>query len=202
MGGMQCKRLETRYLLLLLATGLLGLSLGSCGASSITSRTGASTQTSTVEKASSTTIDEADSKGLYDGDDGPTLDYGATADPKDRQAITSLVEHYYRAAATGDGAEACSLLASVVAEAVVENIGDSPGLRGDTCAMVMSELFERYHRLLVSENATLSMVLVKVGPITALAVMHFGTAREARKIPERLENGRWKILEPLDTALP
>jgi hypothetical protein len=193
--------------LLTLALVLLSAGPAACGATSngdgsAASKSSPATAPPTVEKASSTTINETDSNGLYDGDDGPALDYGHTANSKDLHTITALVTRYFAAAATEDGATACSLLYSIVAESVVESYGHTPSLRGSTCASVMSKLFRQHRKELTLDNTTIKVITVKEEGDKALTVLHFATSREARKIPEHREGSSWKILELLDSPLP
>jgi hypothetical protein len=190
---------------------LLCLGATACGGSGKTTSsasrippkpTGAHSTSVSSESTASTTTDESDSNGLYDGDDGPVLDYGHTANAADWQAITALVKDYLAAAAAENGAKACLLLNSFVAESVAEDYGQTPSLHGKTCAVVMSKLFKRNHRELAADSATLKVITVKVEGDKALEVMQFATTPAARKIPVRREGSTWKILELLDSSLP
>lgn len=196
-----------KSMVILLATALLGTGSGACGdsgqgANSASVASTGSPASSIVESHASTSTNESEAHGLYDGDDGPVLDYGHTANAVDWQAITALVKRYFAAAAVEDGAKACSLLYFFVAESVADDYGHTPSLRGRTCAEVMSKLFKQHHRELAIENATLKVITVKVEGDKALEVMQFATWLRARKIPVRRERSTWKILELLDGALP
>jgi hypothetical protein len=189
-----------KALLTLFVTCLLWVGVAACAGSS--HRAAKTAATSALQEKVSTTVDEAHSNGLYDGDDGPTLDYGHRADAADRDAITNLVRRYFAAAATDNGAKACSLLNSFVAEAVAEDFSDTPSLRGKTCAVVLSKFFRQRHKEILSDSTTLDVLIVNVEGNKALVVMHFATSPLARKIAERREDGKWKILDLLDTPLP
>ncbi len=164
--------------------------------------TGSATTANIVEKKSSTTVDEAGSKGLYDGDDSAVLDFGGPASATDEQAIIHLLQGYYADAAAEDGKAACSELDSLTAESIVENYGHTRALQGSTCTAVISKLFTQQHRQLAIDNSSLKILAVKVEGHRALAIMKVASDRAARYIPARREGRAWKIVELLDSPLP
>src|ERR1700722_9331107 len=62
-----------------------------------------------------TTFDNGD---YHDSDDGAMLNFGKVASRTEARAITMVVKRYYAAAAAGNGARACSLMAPAVAKSL------------------------------------------------------------------------------------
>jgi hypothetical protein len=114
------------------------------------------------------------------------------------------VKRYYTAAAAKDGLTACSLILSSIAKALPEDYGQAPGphyLRGGkTCRAVMSRLFTHFHRLLVTDAATLIVAQVRLDTTGGYAVLSFG-AKPEREITVVREGGAWKISSMLDSEL-
>jgi hypothetical protein len=130
-----------RATILTVALVLLGASLLGCGVGGPSERTSAS-----AERHES----------YRDGDDGTVLGYGREAGAADGRAVEDLVERYYAAAASGDGATACALTEPAFAMTIAvhheEELGsNAPAgagalLRGaTTCPTVLSRLFKRLH---------------------------------------------------------
>jgi hypothetical protein len=144
------------------------------------------------------------SKSRYDRDDNVVLHYGHVASAADKRVIAALVERYYAAAAAGDGAKACPLIFSLLAESVPEDYGQPPGppsLRGKTCAVVMSKLFKQRHQELAVDAATFEVTGVRVDGKRGLALLSFGSVRD-RNIPVHREFGVWKIGDLVDSGSP
>jgi hypothetical protein len=197
---------RARHLLAALAAAALGLGVASCGGSggavaprAPSSAAGAGSRT--IRSDFSTRDNDRDNDGDHNDDDSGVLYYGRAADAADRNASIALVRRYFAAAAAEDGATACSLLVPFIAESVVEDDGRSPGLRGGTCAAVMSKLFRRRHRLLALKNDTLRVLEVRVAGGKALAVLDFPSIPEVRQLVERRVGGRWRLLVLLDGIL-
>jgi hypothetical protein len=184
-----------KALLALLATALLVLGIAACGGSSGTSSTSNASASRHQPKL------DRDDDNDNNNDDNHILFYGHAATPVDRQAIVTLLTRYYRAAAAADGAKACPLLMSFVAEAVPENIGHTPALRGKSCAVVMSKLFKLHHTLIAGESATLKIVTVRVEGDKSLTVLSFANLPEVRQMTIRRDGNSWKILTLLDGIL-
>lgn len=134
-------------------------------------------------------------------DDAHVLDYGQPATGMTKQALTTLIRRYYAASASEDGAAACRMLLPFLAESVAEQYGHDPGLRGRTCATVMSKLFAQRHHLLAGESATLKFVAVRVGGGHALIVLSFANLPEVRQIRALGEGTNWHIHDLLDGIL-
>ncbi|MGH2912055.1 MAG: hypothetical protein ACRDJ3_06220 [Solirubrobacteraceae bacterium] len=184
-------------LVALLTAALLALGVAACGSSN-----GASSASSAAATAAGSSKLDRDNDNDNNDDDNHVLYYGHEAAPTDRQAIIALLTHYYAAAATNDGAKACPLLMSYLAEAVVEEMGHIPKLRGKSCAVVMSKLFKPRHALLSGENASLKVLTVRVEGDRALTVLSFANLPEVRQMTERLDgNSGWKIVTLLDGIL-
>jgi hypothetical protein len=180
-------------LLGLLAVVLLALGVTACGSSM--------SHGSTATTASTTKRDR-DNDNDNNDDDAHVLYYGRAPSAPERQAIVSLVTSYYAASAAEDGAKGCTLLMPFVAESVAENYGHNPGLRGKTCAVVLSKLFAQNHSLLSGKNATLKFYTVRVDGTRALTVLSFSTLPEVRQLTERRDAaGAWKVLNLFDGIL-
>jgi hypothetical protein len=203
-----------RSLLALPSIALLGLGVGACGdagkrtgsasGSSSSAVAAATVATTRVQPRLPTDSDEDnDNPGgsRYDADDSPVLRFGRAASAAQGRAIASLVRRYYAAGAAGDGASACSLLYPLLAESVVEEYSQSPGLRGKTCAEVLSKLFKRRHQELAGDVAALKPTVVRVGGDHGLALVRFGGTRE-RRVLLRRERGAWKMDVLLDIGVP
>lgn len=134
-------------------------------------------------------------------DDSHVLGYGREAAGAERQTIVSVITHYYRAAAANDGRAGCALLIFFLAESLAEDYGHSRGLRGTTCATVLSKVFGQSHALLLGERASLKFVAIRVGARRALVVMRFANLPEDRQFKLRQEHGRWWLLEARDGIL-
>jgi hypothetical protein len=141
-------------------------------------------------------------KGYTDSDDNSVTDYGYAASATDRQAIAALAKRYYAAAAAGDGAKACSLIDSTLAEAIPEDYGQAPGpayLRGSkTCQAVMSLLFKHSHTQL---TGAFEVTGVRVSGSSAYALLG-STTTPASYILLKRDAGVWKIDTLLAGSLP
>jgi|HubBroStandDraft_3_1064219.scaffolds.fasta_scaffold03418_8 hypothetical protein len=128
----------------------------------------------------------------FDSDDTEVLTFGAEADPADRQAITALIDRYYKVAAAANGAAGCSLLDSLQAETMAEDYGHVPRLRGTTCAVVLSKLFTMNHREITSYLRKIDVLKVRVKNNRGQVVVWFGTPPVRLFIVHR-EQGAWKV---------
>lgn len=190
-------------LLALLAVGLLGISATACGgavkdtgsASQISSTTGSVSTKPASTGTTPSNAGRARSRHQDTGGIGSIETYGHEASAADRRAITTLVTHYYAAAATDDGAKACSLIYSIIAEGIPEDYGQPPGpaaLRGKTCAAVMSKLFRRIPGQPAAVLATTRVIGVRVKGRNATVLLHSKAMRVGEIHVER-ELGTWKI---------
>lgn len=149
-------------LLTLLAIGLLGVCVTACGSSSQpTAPAPKNSPTNTTALTTPTDAPPAPVKTRSDsdrdndigapGDDtnNSVLHFGHAANATDTQAITTLIKRYYTAALAENGAKACSMMYSTLAESVPEDYGQSPPgepyMRGTTCPAVLKLLFKHEH---------------------------------------------------------
>jgi hypothetical protein len=164
--------------------------------SSTTESSGATAGTTPAKGAGHARFEESRSAILY---------FGHPASPADKQAVTRLVMRYYAAAAREDGATACSLLLSSLANSVPEDYGQAPGppsLRGGkTCQAVMTKLFKLLHRKLAAEDAGLEVTRVRLKAKGGYAVMRFKTTPELHETNVVREGSGWKISSLLDSGV-
>ncbi|HEY5194239.1 MAG TPA: hypothetical protein VIJ39_10265 [Solirubrobacteraceae bacterium] len=140
----------------------------------------------------------------YDSDDDSIRDFGHAASAADQRAVTTLVKHYYTAAAADNGAAGCAVTYSTIAKLIREDQGHAPGppyLRGNTCAVVMSKLFQHDQRQLKIYNALLRVTGVRLDHGHGFAVLGFD-GLPGREIAVEREDGTWKIEALLDSELP
>jgi hypothetical protein len=179
----------------LTAVVALSLVLGACGDSgkgaNVASNAASSPSTATTARVTSPQV-----KAI--------VEYGQEASPTDKQAITALVKRYYAAVAADDGATACSLIHSPLAESVAEDYGQAPGpvsLSGKTCAVVMSKLFRQLPEQPASVLAATEVTGVRVKDRKGFALLH-STAIPEGDIPVERELGVWRVGTLVGGALP
>jgi hypothetical protein len=130
--------------------------------------------------------------GYYDGDDTGARTYGRAANKGESETIGALVKRYYAAAAAGNGPRACSLIDSLFARSIPEDYGKGAGpayARGNTCAVVMSKLFEHDHSKL---PAAIVVTGIRVNGSQARALIGSKTV-PAGYLPLKRERGVWKV---------
>jgi hypothetical protein len=139
--------------------------------------------------------------GYFDSDDDAARNFGHAARPSDKRAITALVERYYAAAAAANGATACALTYWILAGSIAEDYGQPPGpayLHGNTCAIVMTKLFQHDHARLAT-----SMEIVAIRLRGAQANVLLGSATlPASFLSLRRERGVWKVYNLYPAQLP
>lgn len=148
-----------------------------------------------------TTADVVTAK-AFDSDDAPIRFYGHEASAAEKQPIVALLTHYYAAAAKDDGAKACPLIHPLIAETIHEDYGQTLSPHDKTCAVVMSQLFKRYHRQLATDSATLEVTSVRIEGIRALVLLRFAKAPVPNHIAVHREGSAWKIWELFDSQMP
>jgi hypothetical protein len=204
-----------KSLLALCAIGLLGVYAGACGGASKGTASHVPSTTTTIASSTSATSDytKADSDRDNDGVGGPdgdtnnngVLDFGHAANASDMRSITTLVQRYYAAAAAEDGAKACSMLYSTLAETVPEDYGTSPPgpayARGTTCPAVMTLIFKHAHDKIATKFSKLRVSRVRLKEHRGLAVLTFSGMPE-REISVAREGHIWRITALLDSELP
>jgi|GEM_PF-1484252 len=220
-----------RRLLACFATVWLGVTLCACGgagthsspsaqvssaAASDTTTGATSPVSSSVHSATDNDNDSAFTKADNDndndsgapGDDknnNSVLDAFHAASPADERTIASLIKRYYAVALAGQGAKACSMIYSTLAESVPEDYGLSPPgppyMRGTTCPAVLSLMFKHFHTELVAELPKLEVARVRLEGHRGLAVLRFGKAPQ-RQLQVAREGHVWKLASLLDSELP
>jgi hypothetical protein len=188
--------------------------LGACGeagkATSAASRT--SSSTSSTGSVPATTASGATPIGPYkdsnDGENDPNsnddyviVNYGHAASAADKRTVTTLVKEYYAAAAAADGAKACTLMYAVIVETIPEEYAESPGLRGASCAAVMSNMFRQRHGQMAADHAALKVTRVRVEANKGLVLVYVGKIPESNVVVHR-EHGAWKIQSLFETGMP
>jgi hypothetical protein len=220
-----------RRLLACLATVWLGVSICACGGAGthsgssirVSSAAASDTTTGTTSSVSSSihsTIDNDNDNAFTKADNDSDNDNGAPGDdknnnsvlyafhaasPADERAITSLIKRYYAVALAGQGAKACSMIYSTLAESVPEDYGLSPPgppyMRGTTCPVVLSLMFKHFHTELAAELPKLEVARVRLQGHRGLAVLHFGKVPQ-RQLQVAREGHVWKLASLLDSELP
>jgi hypothetical protein len=211
-----------RSLLSLLAIALLSAGAAACGgasgdagstASTQPKRTGSATTVNAAETGPAPVVSKADAD--HDNDIGApdddtnnrlTTDVGRRASPVVARAIATAIERYYRIALAQDGATACTMVYSTVAESIPEDYGSDVGgpvyMKGTTCPVVMTKLFEHYHNQLRAEVPKLRVVDVRqIQERGGVAVLTFGAMPE-RRISVKREGHAWKLATLIDSELP
>jgi hypothetical protein len=132
--------------------------------------------------------------------------FGHPASAADARAVTMLVKRYFAAAAHDDGAVACRLIYSPLAESLPEDAGeaDAPAsLRGiKTCAVIVSKLLEPLHKRLSANSATLKVVAVRIDLNRGSVRLGLNGRRRDQYIAVHRERGIWKIDALLDVGRP
>lgn len=148
--------------------------------------------------------DDSDSDRYPHEADNETEAFGHPASATDTRLVRALVKRYFTAAAHEDGALACRLIYSVFAEAVPEDYGGAggpPGLRGDTCAVVLTKLFRQLHGHL-RDDSTVTVAAVRVERNRASVLLGFDGMKPTRYTMAHRERGAWKTDLLLDVGQP
>lgn len=174
--------------------------------SATTTRTTASdTVASEFHKAVDSDQDDDVGAASDDANHANLLSFGDAATPSERRPIATLLRRYYAAAATEDGARACSLLYSRLAESVPEDYGVSPPgpayMKGETCPAALTALFKHIHTQAVAEKAAFEAGPIRLEGLHGFAVLDFAHLPE-RQIVVRREGGSWKVVTLFDSPLP
>lgn len=140
-----------------------------------------------------------------DTNNNSTLNFAHPASASDKQAIVSLVDRYYRVALAREGAKACSLLYSTLAEATPEDYGSFAGptyMKGNTCPVIMTKMFGHFHALLAIELPKLKVTRVRLEHHRGKAILNFGGLPEREILVTREGPRAWKIASLFDGELP
>lgn len=142
-------------------------------------------------------------KDYHDEDDQFIIEGGAIAGPAETRTIDAMVEHYYAAGKSGDGARACSLMTRRLARVTpIEygRFGASYLRSARTCADVVSRVFGHVHAEL-TEPLDITQVRINYNRVDAKAF--FGTHKiPASEISLRLEHGSWRINQIIGSPMP
>jgi hypothetical protein len=142
------------------------------------------------------------------GDDSAVLGFGHAADPREAQKIGTVVSGYYRVALADEGSRACSMLYRTTLESIPEQVvlpsraGVESSSEEHTCRALMASLFSSHHRSIAAEQSTMKVTHIRIAAARALVVMSFATTPEPRTMQLGLEDGKWKIKQPLDSGMP
>ncbi|MGH2912054.1 MAG: hypothetical protein ACRDJ3_06215 [Solirubrobacteraceae bacterium] len=150
------------------------------------------------------TDDDVDREGsTWDPDHDITMSFGHAGSAQDVQAVRALVARYYKVAASGDGAKACSLLYWLSAEAIVEERNSGrPRSQHQTCAQVAAKAFRRHHAELAAEAPqVVTVTILRVKGKRGIARATFGATLE-RLVPVMLDGGAWRMGALLDQGAP
>ncbi len=192
------KRRFARATLVSLVAILVGIGLGACGSAhnAVEPASRASSSEHLALPKIEPAEDEDDDSDKYGNEpDNENEPFGHPADATDARRITAVLRRYYAAAARGDGALACGLLYSPVAEGVAEDYGGSNApadQRGETCAVVLSKLFDQQHGQL-KDGAKLRVAAVRVELNQASVRFGLGGGQPDQYIMAHRERGAWKV---------
>lgn len=136
-----------------------------------------------------------------DEDDHFVRKLGRDGTEAERRTIANLLSRYYGAAASGEGAKACSLMDSSLAHghdlerslpAELRPAAGSSVMQGEGCAGVETLLFHLNRPQLALERASVLVAALRVQGARAVAVLRFRSIGE-REIPFQKSQGQWKI---------
>ncbi len=192
---------RSRITPLLAGAALALLATATVGCGSASTRSGGGSSARLPHSDEDNDIDSL-GQGRYDTDNDANPTYGPAASAGERTAIVSLIERYYRLAGAEKGAEACSLLYPLVAEATAEEHRPGkgpPALRGRTCGQVLSKIFAARHRELAEDVATMRVGWIQLQARQAVALVHFGPDRE-RVVRVHRAPGGWQMYVAIDSG--
>lgn len=133
------------------------------------------------------------------------LNFGHEATEPERRAIVALVKRYYAIALAGNGARACTMIYSTLAESVPEDYGSNeppgpPYMKGATCPVVLDGMFKYFHAQLAVEVPLLRVTHVRLLQHQGTALLSFGDLPE-REILVKRESHTWRMDALLDREL-
>jgi hypothetical protein len=139
--------------------------------------------------------------GYGDSDDGPIRTYGHAANATQEQRLKGIVERYFAAAASGDGATGCLLIDAKFVKVIPEDYGQAPGptyARGKTCPVVLSAIFKHAHAEL---SGPVLVTAVRIQGNQA-SVLVGSTTMSARYVSLQHAHGVWGIVGLLGNPMP
>jgi hypothetical protein len=138
---------------------------------------------------------------FHDRDDKIVLAHGHAASAADYGVLTDFVKRYYKVAAAGDGATACSTIAPAFEKRIPREFGSTAGpsyMRGKTCPEVMSLFFKHEHQNLTTVS-TVTGARVKGNQAFVL----LGSKTLPASYIELVREGNtWRSMDLLATPLP
>lgn len=145
--------------------------------------------------------DQGTSRNYYDRDDSEIWLYPRRLTSPHAYAIAKLVRRYLEVALAGDGATACSLLYSLVAESIEDTNGRPPGRSPyqevEPCSAIVTRLFKQNHAQLAAEMRTLQVSGVYTNGRRGIVLLHVDNM-PPHAITIHREFGTWKISDILD----
>ncbi len=142
-------------------------------------------------------------RGLYDHDDSEISDYGHVATRNLIRTVTTIINRYYKALATGDGAAACALISSVLTPGLTVAPDRREGalsVAGVGCVSALLTIFKHTYRRTPRELLGIAVVTVRVDGGKAYAVLRLPSS-ELRVMPLEHESGSWRLGALLDVGL-
>ncbi len=139
--------------------------------------------------------------GYDDADDGPIRTYGHAANATQEQRLKGIVERYFAAAGSGDGAAGCSLIDANFVNSIPEDYGRGAGpaySRGKTCPVVLSAIFKHVHAEL---SGPVLVTAVRIDGSQALVLVGSATM-SARYVLLENAHSVWGIVGLLGTPMP
>lgn len=128
--------------------------------------------------------------------------YDRRASPADARAVSTLVRRYYAVSVAGDGADACTLLATGLARGLAAAQGRPAQGADGSCEAAISSLLAQQHQHLAAEDpATMTLIALYVKGGLGLAVLGFKSAPEST-IGVAREGRAWRIDALFDSLVP
>jgi hypothetical protein len=139
--------------------------------------------------------------GYIDRDDRAVLRFGHKPTLAVERTLRAFAERYYAAAAAGDGATACALIAPEIVKTIPASYGEGSGpayMRGKTCVAVISGLFRHLHTQMA---AGFVVTGARVNGDQALVFIGSKGFPAAYLLLERRHNG-WRLMGMVSLPLP
>jgi hypothetical protein len=179
--------------------------VGACGGKTVRAPGAVGTATATLPQIELPADDDLDSDAYKGERDVDHVLFPRIASPVGAHAATLVVKRYFAVAARDDGAAACSLMYSALAEATAvayERETGTPAARNEACAVAVSSVFARMRRQLRAESATLRVDEVRVLGRQASVRVTFAAERPSRYVSLERERGAWRVSRILPIEQP
>jgi hypothetical protein len=191
----------------IIAVAVLAVDLAACGGGSrgedsVSQRRSGST--AATHAATTSPSLNSPARGVPSTDPQPYVTFGHEAGAAESRAIRAVAERYFAAVAANDGATACSLLYTRLANSIVEDYGTSPpgppGLQGTTCPEVMSKVFEQRHGRPTPDVGAIEVTTVRIKDAKGIALLHSSNMKLG-EITAFHNKGSWQIGQLLGSGL-